>query len=173
MFELAELLAPKLADTDLWPLMRQSGVTEAVGRFYTREQLLEGEVPWDYMPLLRLKNLYEASDFGLQVIEDRPPLNLAKRGLPGRDEEIAEVLKLIENMGRLGIGVWCYQWMADFTWMRTSTSIPSRGGSLVSGFDLAQLESAPPMPLGPLDAETLWDSLAYFLDKVIPVAEKW
>ncbi|WP_212745972.1 mannonate dehydratase [Sinomonas susongensis] len=173
MLELAEMLPPRLAGTPLWPLMRQAGVTRAVGQFYLPHQLIQGEKPWDYMPLLRLKNQYEDAGFALDVIEDRPPLNLAKRGLPGRDEEITEVLTLIENMGRLGIGVWCYQWMADFTWMRTSTSRPSRGGSTVSAFDAALLDGAPPTECGPLAEETLWESLEYFLSKVVPVAERW
>lgn len=173
MLELAEMLPPRLAGTPLWPLMRQAGVTRAVGTFYRPDQLQGGEKPWDYTALLRLKNQYRDAGFALEVIEDRPPLNLAKRGLPGRDEEIDAVCHLIENMGRLGIGVWCYQWMADFTWMRTSTSRPSRGGSTVSAFDVGELESAPPMPLGPLSEETLWESLEYFLKRVLPVAEKW
>jgi D-mannonate dehydratase len=38
-------------------------------------------------------------------------------------------------MGRLGIPVWCYAWMTDRNWVRTSTAIPARGGSTVTGFD--------------------------------------
>jgi hypothetical protein len=47
-------------------------------------------------------------------------------------------------MGRLGIPVWCYEWMADFNWLRTGTSTPSRGGSVVTSFDAALLRDAPP-----------------------------
>ncbi len=173
MFDLAEMLPPSQAGTSLWPLMRQAGVTRAVGQFYTPEQLLVGEKPWDYLPLLRLKRQYEDYGFHLDVIEDRPPLNLTKRGLPGRDEEIDTVITLIENMGRLGIGTWCYQWMADFTWLRTSTAVPSRGGSLVAGFDTAHLVNAPDTDLGPLSEDVLWASLEYFLGRIVPVAEKW
>jgi mannonate dehydratase len=171
MFELAEMLPPRLAGTPLWPWMRQAGVTRAVGTFYGPERLEEGEKPWEYLPMLRLKNQYTDYGFQLDVVEDRPPLNLTKRGLPGRDAEIDDVIVLIENMGRLGVPVWCYQWMADFSWLRTSTTIPSRGGSTVSGFDASLLVEDPGTEFGPLSEDTLWDSLAYFLDRVLPVAE--
>lgn len=172
MLELAEMLQPHLADTTLWPLMRQAGITRAVGTFYATERLENGELPWDFLPLLRLKQQYADYGFRLDVIEDRPPMNLTKRGLPGRDAEIDQVITLIENMGRLEVPVWCYQWMADFSWLRTSTTIGSRGGSTVSGFDVNLMTGAPPTDDGPLGEDQLWSSLAYFLERVVPVAER-
>ena len=131
MIKIAEVLPPDLAGTPLWRLMEQAGVQYAVGTFFGPNGLMYDERhPWDYVPLLRLKEQYERSGFELAVIEARPPLNLAKRGLPGGDDEIAEVVALIENMGRLGIKTWCYEWMTDFNWQRTSTAIRLRGGSL-------------------------------------------
>jgi mannonate dehydratase len=60
----------------------------------------------------------------------------------------------------------------DFNWMRTNTSVPSRGGSIVSGFDAALLRDAPPTELGPLSEDELWTNLEYFLRRVVPVAER-
>jgi len=119
-----------------------------------------------------MKQRYESHGFSLDVIESRPPLNLAKRGLPGGEAEIDNVCTLIENMGRLGIPVWCYQWMADFDWLRTSTSTASRGGSVVTSFDNALMADAPPTADGPISEEQLWETLAHFLRRVLPVAEK-
>jgi mannonate dehydratase len=113
-----------------------------------------------------------ATGFKLAVIEARPPYNLIKRGLSGRDKEIDAICTLIENMGRLGIPVWCYEWMADFNWLRTNTNTSSRGGSIVTSFDAALLRDAPPTELGPISEEALWDNLEYFLRRVVPVAEK-
>jgi mannonate dehydratase len=154
-------------------ICQQAGVEHAVGGLPVVDaKAFPGEQPWDYMPLLRLKEDYRASGFELAVIEARPPLNKAKRGLPGGDGEIDTVCRLIENMGRLHIPVWCYEWMADFNWVRTATAVPGRGGSLVSEFDAAKLADAPPGELGPISEEKLWETLEYFLRRVVPVAER-
>src|SRR3712207_230109 len=135
MIEIAEFLAPQ--PSPVWKLARQAGVDWVVGGLPSADLLDGAEEPWDYGPLLRMKQRYESGGFTLSVIEARPPLNLAKRGLPGRDEEIATVCTLLENMGRLSIPVWCYEWMTDFNWMRTNTAEPSRGGSVVTSYDHA------------------------------------
>lgn len=170
MIKIAEFLPP--TPTPLWKLAQQAGVTHAVGGLPFDDRLNGDDAPWDFMPLLRLKQRYESAGFELAVIEARPPLNNAKRGLPGRDAEIDTVCTLLENMGRLGIPVWCYEWMADFNWLRTNTNTVGRGGSLVTSFDRDLLETAPPTELGPISEEVLWENLAYFLKKVLPVAEQ-
>ena len=171
MIEIAEFLPP--TPSSLWKLAKQAGVDQAVGGLPFGDPQNGADAPWDYLPLLRTKQRYESAGFKLAVFESRPPLNNAKRGLPGRDAEIATVCTLIENMGKLGVPVWCYEWMADFNWLRTNTSTPSRGGSVATSFDAALLKDAPPTPEGPLTDDVLWDSLAYFLRKVVPVAERW
>lgn len=171
MIKLAEFLPPN--PTPLWKLAKQAGADWAVGGLPFDDRLNAGDAPWDYLPLLRMKERYESSGFKLAVIEARPPLNNAKRALPGRDEEIATVCTLLENMGKLGIPVWCYEWMTDFNWLRTNTNTPSRGGSLVTSFDNALMQNAPPTEHGPITEAELWQNLAYFLERVLPVAEKW
>src|SRR5690349_8299178 len=171
MIEIAEFLAP--TPSPVWKLAKQAGVDWAVGGLPFDEQFNGSDAPWDYLPLLRMKQRYESGGFRLAVIEARPPLNKAKRGLPGRDEEIAAVCTLIENMGRLRIPVWCYEWMTDFNWLRTNTSALSRGGSIVTSFDSALLRDAPTVELGPIGEDELWQNLEYFLQRVIPVAEQW
>ncbi len=171
MIKIAEFLPP--TPSPLWRLAKQAGVDWAVGGLPFNDPQNGADAPWDYLPLLRMKQRYENAGFSLAVIEARPPLNRAKRGLPGRDEEIATVCTLVENMGRLGIPAWCYEWMADFNWLRTDTATPSRGGSVVTSFDSALMQNAPPTELGPLGEDELWANLEYFLRRVIPVAERW
>ena len=171
MIQLAEFLPP--TPGPLWTLARQMGVDHAVGGLPFDDPLNGADAAWDYMPLLRMQQRYESAGFTLAVIEARPPYNLVKRGLPGRDQEIAAICTLIENMGRLGIPVWCYEWMTDFNWLRTNTYTLSRGGSIVTSFDATLLRDAPPTELGPIGEDELWRNLEYFLRKVVPVAEKW
>jgi mannonate dehydratase len=166
MLEIAEFIAP--TPSPVWKLARQAGVDLAVGGLPT-EGDLGGEAPWNLAPLERMKRRYEDAGFRIAVIEARPPLNKAKRGLPGRDEEIATVCTLLENMGKLGVPVWCYEWMTDFNWLRTNKAKPSRGGSVVTAFDANDL---PKEPMEPISEEALWVNLEYFLKKVLPVAEK-
>jgi mannonate dehydratase len=171
MLQIAEYIPPNISP--LWKLSKQAGVDYAVGGLPFNESSNGTDAPWDYLPLVRMKQRYESGGFNLAVIEARPPLNKTKRGLPGRDDEIAAVCTLIENMGSLGIPVWCYEWMTDFNWMRTSTSTISRGGSVVTSFDNSLMKDAPLTENGPITEEKLWETLEYFLKKVLPVAEKW
>ena len=169
MIEIAEYLPP--AYSILWDMVKQCGVTKVVGAM-DLDAPRGGEAPWAYISLLRVKNAYEDEGFELVVLESRPPLDKAKLGLPGRDEEIATVCELISNMGKLGIEVWCYEWMPVINWTRTSTTIRSRGGALVTGYDHSQMLNAPLTAYGEVSEDQLWDNLRYFLERVVPVAEE-
>ncbi len=170
--KMAEIFRPP--EDRLWRLVKQCGADHVVGSFGGNwdKDRKPGEKPWSYGPLKRLKQAYESKGFKVAVIEARPPLDKVKLGLPGRDEAIDEVIELIRNMGKLGIPVWCYEWMAGFNWQRTDTAIKARGGALVPGFDLKETLDEPMTKYGIVKEETLWENLHYFLERVVPVAEE-
>jgi mannonate dehydratase len=163
MIRIAEVLPPQRGP--LWRLVQQCGVQSVVGVMDSTRP-----VPWSHDSLLHLKTGYEDAGFRLEVIESRPPLDKAKLGLPGRDQEIDTACELLTNMGRLGIPVWCYEWMAAFNWVRTSTTVPVRGGALGTGYQHELMQNAPHTEHGVVSETRLWDNLAYFLERVIPVA---
>jgi hypothetical protein len=70
--------------TDAWRLAQQMGLSTAVGTL-PREA---DAPPWSFEPLLELENRYSDNGLDLRVIEDRPPLDDAILGRPGRDEQI-------------------------------------------------------------------------------------
>ena len=172
MIKIAETFAP--ADKSLWSLVKQCGVSHVVGGIGLAPipDAPPEQQPWSYMSLLRAKTAYADAGFELSVIESRPPMERIKLGLPGRDEEIAVCQELIRNMGRLGIPVWCYQIMATVGVVRTSSTIPTRGGALVTGYDQALMRDAPLTEDGVVSEESMWDNLRYFLERVVPVAEE-
>jgi D-mannonate dehydratase len=124
MIKIAEFLPPQ--PSPLWKLVKQAGVNYVVGGLPLPSDCGPGETPYDLMPLLRMKQRYEDAGFKLAVIEARPPMDKLIRGLPGGDQELEWCVKLVENMGKLEIPVWCYAWMAVISWTRTTVDVPSR-----------------------------------------------
>ncbi len=165
---LAMFLPPQ--PNEMWRLAVQLGVTDAVSGL--PRPVLGGPFVWDFSSLLHLKQRFADAGLTLSVIESSPPMNLIKLGLPGRDEEIEQICEMLTNMGAAGIGVWCYNFMAMFGWLRTSTSTVARGGALVTSYDHSLMREAPLTEFGTVSEEQLWDSFAYFLERVVPVAER-
>lgn len=186
MILLSEQLSARPAP--LWELVKQCGVNYTVSLLQGAEQeqrmfaavgsgkLIEGYtdglVPWSEAGIARDKALFASHGIEMIGIEDTAPMDLIRLGLPGRDEQIAQVIEQIEAMGKLGIKTLCYNWMAVSSWARTRTDIISRGGALVTGFKFSDTtEMSRIAAPGQYDPEQLWRALQYFLDAVIPVAE--
>jgi mannonate dehydratase len=173
MIHIAEHLRP--SPTPFWTTLRQVGVSYVVSGLDhspQRHGQRVTDLPWEEGALRLLVRRYE--DAGLRVagIEDSPPLDRARLGLPGGDEEIEQFCTLVRSMGKVGIPMLCYNWMAVIPWFRSSTALRGRGGALVTGFDHAVTAEMPPTWAGQVTDERLWDTFGRFIRHVAPVAER-
>lgn len=149
-------------------LLAQLGVEEIVAG---RPEGDTGPI-WDFMALLRMRQRVESAGLKLTVIESFPITDRVKLGLPGRDEDLDQFCESLANMGRAGIPIACYNWMAGFGWLRTSLADRGRGGALVTSYKHELMQNAPLTEYGETTQEQLWDAFEYFLKRVIPVAEQ-
>ncbi|GHU82735.1 mannonate dehydratase [Clostridia bacterium] len=153
-------------------IARQLGVTHAVSNASRRGNTIPAE-GWDFAPFEARVRLFAAQGIKVDVVEGPTPFENAKLGLPGRDLEIETMCELIRRMDALDIRTLCYNWMPVVGWFRSRTDIPTRGGATVTGYCHADMQGAPLTEAGEVTAERMWDSLAYFLRAVVPVAENY
>jgi mannonate dehydratase len=165
------------------------GVTGVVSALY--------DIPvGDAWPLDRLDHLAATIDqagLRLAVIESIPVHEDIKLGRPTRDRLIDNYAESIRAMGAAGVDVLCYNFMPVFDWMRTDLGLPLSDGSRTLAFDDAALarvdlsRGTGDLPgwattydaralnallagYAQIDEERLWEHLAHFLERVVPVA---
>jgi len=92
-------------------------------------------------------------------------------GTPDRDRDIEKVCRFIEAAGAAGIPLILYSLNITGT-VRNPGWVFGRGGSMHHYFDYDRLGDAPPHPAAPISAEQTWERIAYFIERVIPVAEE-
>ena len=167
------------------------GVTGVVSALY---DLPVGE-PWSRERLGTLKAQIEDAGLRFPVVESIPVHENIKLGRRGRDRLIENFCRSVCSMGELGIPVLCYNFMPVFDWTRTDLALRLPDGSTALAYDDAALANvdlsrgAPDLPgwatayqpaelqaliaaYREVDAERLWDNLAYFLERVVPVARE-
>lgn len=93
-------------------------------------------------------------------------------GRPGRDEEIEKVNKSIRAAGNVGLPVIEYNFYAH----RLTEGYyeeTGRGGAGLTAYDYERSSELPPLPeKGAHTLEEMWSNITYFLEAVVPVAEK-
>ena len=165
---LADFL-PAIPDRS-WQLARQIGITHAICK--CAPELTGLPAPDNLEALRTIRDRFVSAGFKLIGLEgDEFDMQRIKLGLPGRDEDIARYQQMLRNMGELGIGLLCYNFMATLGWCRTDAAVPARGGAITTRFQLVHVE---PEPVGPelrVTEDQLWENYAYFITRVLPVAE--
>lgn len=124
----------------------------------------------------------------LDVIESIPVHEDIKLGLPTRERWADAYCESIVALGETGIPVLCYNFMPVFDWTRTDLSYQLPDGSTSLAFNAAEAAAPSNLPgwataydrdelkrllhaYRSVDAEQLWDNLAWFLERIVPAAE--
>ena len=133
---------------------------EALSRF--RERVESFGISLDMVPLPMSSSEISRAEL--------PAIYLNKS--PERDRAIDEICQLIRNCARAGI----MQVKYNFTLIgipRSGTA-KGRGPSRYSEFVYERAKQDPPLTIaGKVDADTYWERITYFLEKVVPVAAEY
>ena len=92
-----------------------------------------------------------------------------KRADALRDASIEKVLQMIPLLAENGFTTICTNFVAEVGWYRTRSDYPERGGALATAFCLEDAKIDPSLTVS---EQALWDRLSYFLDAVVPQAER-
>ena len=136
---------------------------------------------WSVEGLSKLRDQVKAHGISLDMVPlpmssseisraEMPAIFLGKS--PERDRNIDDICQMLRNCARAGI----FQVKYNFTLIgipRSGTA-PGRGGSRYSELIFADAKQDPPLTIaGKVDADTYWERITYFLERVVPVAEEY
>lgn len=159
-----------LRDTSRLKICQQMGVTHAItgAPFWGI-----GRDQYEAAAKKMVEGFGEAG-FKIAGIEGHPvPFEKIKLGIDGRDEEIKNTNAAIEALSKAGIDMICYNFMAGLGWYRTKYDIPERGGALTSEFYIEDAKKQGLTKWGEVSEDKMWDNLTYFLERIMPTAEKF
>jgi mannonate dehydratase len=166
--QLAEVFSP--GQETQCRLARQIGVNHVI---LSGLPLSRTPRPQYYETLDKINAEFKKWGMTIAGVESHPvPAEKIKLGAEGRDEEIENYIAAIEALGKVGIPMICYNFMAGLGWYRTRTDVPERGGALTSEFDIEDARKQGLTQWGEISEEKIWNNLEYFQKAVIPVAEK-
>ena len=151
-----------------WKLAAQLGVDAVITK--AAPELSGLPDPSDYDALKAVRDRFADAGLTLYALEgDEFDMTRIKLGLPGRDRDLDRYRRMLHNMGKLGIRLLCYNFMAGVGWFRSKHELEERGGALTSGFDLDDLDDRQPLRV---TEEEMWANYAAFLRAVLPAAEE-
>lgn len=176
------------------------GVTGVITTLYDKQP---GEL-WTHEEIHDLKEYVESHGLNLSGIESVNVSDEIKIGGPKRDEHIENYIQTLENLGKEGIKLVCYNFMPVFDWTRTelarvlpdgSTALaynqqtvnemnPEKmfesisedmNGTVMPGWEPERMEKIKELfeAYKDVDEEKLFNNLVYFLEKIMPVCEKY
>lgn len=160
-------------------------------------------VEWPMERIEEVKAQADEFGFNIDVVESVNVHEDIKLGLKSRDKYIENYKKTIEKLSKVGVKVICYNFMPVFDWTRTDLYKNISDGSNALFFEKSKISDIDPKELirklakdvtvtmpgweperlerieelfkayEGFTAENLWANLKYFLEEIIPVAEKF
>ena len=130
----------------------------------------------DVDTLTRHREEAAAHGVKLEMVHIKPLDSIPMAKDPQRDKDIETVCGYIENAGKAGLRGLNYNFCA----LRTKGGLvqrterrPGRGGSTYSSFVLSEYDNEALSGAGAVSREEAFERAAYFLERVIPVAEEY
>lgn len=157
---------------------------------------------WPMERIEEVKKQADEYGFNIDVVESVNVHEDIKLGLPTRDKYIENYIETMEKLAKVGVKCICYNFMPVFDWTRTDLYKKTEDGSNALFFEKSKIEDIDPVELikklskdvdvtmpgweperlekieesfrayNGFTAEDLWSNLKYFLEKIIPVAER-
>ena len=136
------------------------------------------DAAWSVDGLNRLRERVESFGVTLDMVplplssseisrSENPAILLARD--PERNRQIDDICGMIRNVARAGIPSVKYN--LTLIGIPRTAPTPGRGGARYSTFVYKDAKQDPPLTVaGPVDADTYWERIAYFLKRVVPVA---
>ncbi|HTD89909.1 MAG TPA: mannonate dehydratase, partial [Burkholderiales bacterium] len=119
------------------------------------------------------KTTVAAHGMELRTVLATNGFNEIKRGTAGRDQKIEFLLNAVRAMGVAGIPILAYNFKLLNSKLLRSAPTQGRGTSTYISFDYDDYLKNPAKPIDPPISEAMMrDNLSYFLNAIIPVAEK-
>ena len=155
-----------------------------------------GEV-WPQDAIDRQAKLVQEKGLSYEVIESIPVHEDIKLGKPSRDKLIDNYCENIRRVAKAGVKCICYNFMPVFDWTRTSLDHVNKDGSTSLVYYQEEVDKVNPLKsdsdltlpgwdasytpeelaqvvseYNEMTEEQLWDNLAYFIHRIIPVASE-
>jgi mannonate dehydratase len=139
------------------------------------------DAAWSVEALTRLRERVESFGITLDMVplplssseisrSENPAILLAED--PDRNKQIDDICQMIRNTSRAGIPSAKYNLM--LIGIPRTAPTKGRGGANYSTFVYAGAKQDPPLTeAGRVDADTYWERITYFLERVVPVATEY
>jgi mannonate dehydratase len=119
------------------------------------------------------KTLVQAHGMELRTVLATSGFDEIKQGSTGRDQKIARLLNILDAMGTAGIPILAYNFKLLNSKLLRSQPTQGRGSATYISFDYGEyLKQPAPAVDPPIAEQKMRDNLAYFLQAVIPIAER-